>query len=59
MRIVGLLGKEILIVGDGDRRGRVVGILRRRVLGGGSGDGARRVGAVLVFRQGGFATEAA
>lgn len=59
MRIVRLLGKEILIVGDGDRGGRVIGMLRRRVFGRGSGDGARRVGAVLVFRQGGFATEAA
>lgn len=55
-RVVGLLGEQVLVVGDGSD-GRLVGSIGSEVFGGGAVHGSGRVGAVLVFGEGGFAAE--
>lgn len=58
MRIIRLLGQKILVVRNRHANGRLIGVLRDGVFGRWSRHGSRWMRAMLVFGQGGFATEA-
>lgn len=58
MRVIRLLGQKILVVRNRYADGRLVGVLRDGVFGRWSRHGPRWMRAMLVFGQGGFATEA-
>lgn len=58
MRVIRLLGQKILVVRNRHADGRLVGVFRNRVFGRWSRHGPRWMRAMLVFGQGGFATEA-